>query len=124
MPQKQPIIAIMGRPNVGKSTLFNRLTGTRDALVSDLPGLTRDRKVGVASLGGREVQLVDTAGLEESGRGTIAARMREQSEIAVRSADLVLFVIDARAGVTPSDETFARIARNSGRPVVLVTNKA
>jgi GTP-binding protein len=119
-----PLIAIVGRPNVGKSTLFNRLTGTRDALVSDLPGLTRDRKEGRAELGGHQVTLVDTAGLEEAPRGSIAARMRAQSEAAVARADLILFVIDAREGVVPADQAFARIARQSGKPVVLVANKS
>jgi GTP-binding protein len=118
-----PVVAIVGRPNVGKSTLFNRLTGTRAALVSDLPGLTRDRKEGEATIGGHAVRLVDTAGLEEAKKGSIAARMRAQSETAIRSADLVLFLIDARDGVTPADETFARIVRGAGRPTVMVANK-
>jgi GTPase len=119
-----PIIAIVGRPNVGKSTLYNRLTGTRDALVSDLPGLTRDRRKGEASLAGNPVTIIDTAGLEDAKRDSIAARMRAQSEQAITDADLVLFVIDAREGVTPADEAFARIARQSGKPVVLVANKS
>jgi GTPase len=118
-----PKIAIVGRPNVGKSTLFNRLTGSRDALVSDLPGLTRDRKEGVAELGGHAISLIDTAGLEVAQRGSIADRMRAQTEAAIEQADLVLFVIDARAGVTATDETFARTVRASGRPVVLIANK-
>ena len=119
-----PLVAIVGRPNVGKSTLFNRLTGTRAALVSDLPGLTRDRREGVADLYGATIRLIDTAGLEEAREGTIADRMRKQSEQAIASADLVLFVIDARAGVTPADSAFGRIARQSGKPVVLVANKS
>ena len=118
-----PKIAIVGRPNVGKSTLFNRLTGTRDALVSDLPGLTRDRKEGEADLGGHAISLIDTAGLEVAQRGSIADRMRAQTEAAISAADLVLFVIHARAGVTATDETFARTVRASGRPVVLIANK-
>ena len=122
---KPPIVAIVGRPNVGKSTLYNRLTGSRAALVSDIPGLTRDRREGVADLGGGvEVRLVDTAGLEEAPSGSIADRMRKQSEKAIADADLILFVVDARAGVTPSDTAFARFTRNSGKPVVLVANKA
>jgi GTPase len=122
---KPPIVAIVGRPNVGKSTLYNRLTGSRAALVSDIPGLTRDRREGVADLGGGvEVRLVDTAGLEEAPSGSIADRMRKQSEKAIADADLILFVVDARAGVTPSDTAFARLTRNSGKPVVLVANKA
>lgn len=118
-----PKIAIVGRPNVGKSTLFNRLTGTRDALVSDLPGLTRDRKEGDAELGGHPITIIDTAGLEVASRGSIADRMRQQTEAAISLADLVLFVIDARDGVTATDETFARTVRASGRPVVLIANK-
>lgn len=118
-----PRVAVVGRPNVGKSTLFNRLTGRRQALVSDLPGLTRDRREGEASIGGHVVVLVDTAGLEDAAEGTIPARMRRQSEAAIRQADLVLFVVDARAGVVPADELFATIARQSGKPVVLVANK-
>lgn len=121
---KHPTIAIVGRPNVGKSTLFNRLTNTRDALVSDLPGLTRDRRQGEAKIGGHPVTIVDTAGLEESSKGSIQARMRAQSEAALASADLILFVIDARDGITASDQVFARIARNAGRPVIAVANKS
>jgi GTPase len=123
-PSNIPVAAIVGRPNVGKSTLFNRLTGTRNALVSDLPGLTRDRRDGMADVLGNDIRLVDTAGLEEAQRGSIAERMRKQSEQAIATADLVLFVIDARAGVTAADKSFARIARQSGKPVVLVANKA
>jgi GTP-binding protein len=118
------VVAIVGRPNVGKSTLFNRLTGTRAALVSDLPGLTRDRRDGTADLFGTDIRLIDTAGLEEARQGSIADRMRKQTEQAIAAADLVLFVIDARAGVTAADSAFARIARHSGKPVVLVANKA
>jgi GTPase len=120
-----PVVAIVGRPNVGKSTLYNRLTGSRAALVSNIPGLTRDRREGVADLGGGiEVRLVDTAGLEEAPSGSIADRMRKQSEKAIAEADLILFVVDARAGVTPSDTAFARMTRGSGKPVILVANKA
>ncbi len=118
-----PTIAIVGRPNVGKSTLFNRLTGRRTALVSDMPGLTRDRREGEADIGGHILQVVDTAGLEEADRGSIADRMRGQSESAIKEADAVAFVFDARAGVTPTDKAFAKIVRASGRPVVLVANK-
>jgi GTP-binding protein len=118
-----PTIAIVGRPNVGKSTLFNRLTAKRAALVSDMPGLTRDRREGEAEIAGHTVTLVDTAGLEESAPGSIAARMRAQSETAITRADLVLFVLDARDGVVPADAAFARVVRQSGRPVILVANK-
>lgn len=118
-----PTIAIIGRPNVGKSTLFNRLTGKRSALVSDMPGLTRDRREGEADLAGNAVTVVDTAGLEEGKRGSIAERMRRQSEAALEEADLVLFLLDAREGVTPDDKLFARLVRTSGRPVIVVANK-
>ena len=119
-----PVIAIIGRPNVGKSTLFNRLTGKRTALVSDMPGLTRDRREGEAELAGNPVTVVDTAGLEQAKRGSIAERMRQQSEAALAAADLILFVIDAREGITPDDKSFAKLVRASGRPVVLVANKS
>ncbi len=119
----KPVIAIIGRPNVGKSTLFNRLTGRRTALVSDMPGLTRDRREGEAELAGHAVTLVDTAGLEEAKRGSIAERMRQQSEAALKEADLVLFLLDAREGVTPSDKVFAQLVRASGQPVIVVANK-
>jgi GTPase len=119
-----PVIAIVGRPNVGKSTLFNRLTAKRLALVSDMPGLTRDRREGEAEIGGHKVTLVDTAGLEEAAPGSIPARMRAQSEAALGKADLVLFVLDSRDGVMPADAAFARAVRASGRPVILVANKS
>ncbi len=120
-----PLVAIVGRPNVGKSTLFNRLTGTRAALVSDMPGLTRDRREGKADIGGGAlVNVVDTAGLEEAAAGSIADRMRKQTEKAIEDADLVLFVVDARSGVTPTDTAFARLVRSSGKPLILVANKA
>jgi len=118
-----PAIAIVGRPNVGKSTLFNRLVGRRAALVSDMPGLTRDRREDTSEILGRRIRLIDTAGLEEAGRGSIPARMREQSERAIADADLVVFVFDARAGVTTADKQFAEIVRRSGNPAVLVANK-
>ena len=119
-----PVIAIIGRPNVGKSTLFNRLTGKRAALVSDMPGLTRDRREGEADLAGNPVTIVDTAGLEEAKRGSIAERMRQQTETALNEADLVLFLVDAREGVTPGDKAFAQMVRASGRPVIVVANKS
>lgn len=120
----KPVIAIIGRPNVGKSTLFNRLTGKRAALVSDMPGLTRDRREGEAELAGHAVTIIDTAGLEEGKRGSIAERMRQQSDAAVQEADLVLFVIDAREGVTSADKVFAKLVRASGHPVIVVANKS
>jgi GTPase len=118
-----PTIVIVGRPNVGKSTLFNRLTAKRAALVSDEPGLTRDRREGAATIVGHNVTLIDTAGLEEAAPGTIAARMRAQSETAIARADLVLFVLDARDGVVPADAAFARLVRATGLPVIPVANK-
>jgi GTPase len=119
-----PIVVIAGRPNVGKSTLFNRLAGRRIALVADTPGVTRDSKDAEAQLRGRMVRLIDTAGLEESAPETLAGRMRAGSASAVSQADLVLFVLDARAGVTPQDEHFAQWLRRQGKPVLLVANKA
>ena len=119
-----PTVAIVGRPNVGKSTLFNRLTARRTALVSDLPGLTRDRREGEANVGGHTLTIIDTAGLEEAAAGSIAARMRTQSEAALRQADLVLFVLDAREGVVPADMAFARSVRTAGVPAILVANKS
>jgi len=120
----RPVVAIVGRPNVGKSTLFNRLARRRLAIVHDLPGVTRDRKEAPALIGGRDVTLVDTAGLEEAPPDTIAGRMTAGSGRAVDQADLVLFVIDGRAGLTPADEHFAAWLRRKGRKVVLVVNKA
>ena len=119
-----PVVVIAGRPNVGKSTLFNKLAGRRSALVSDTPGVTRDRKDAEAMLRGRLVRLIDTAGLEEAAPDTLPGRMRASSEAAVAHADLVLFVIDARAGVTPADAHFAAWLRRQGRPVLLIANKA
>ena len=119
-----PVVVIAGRPNVGKSTLFNRLAGKRAALVADTPGVTRDRKDATAMLRGREVRLVDTAGLEESAPETLYGRMRASSEAAVHTADLVLFVVDARTGITPADEHFAAWLRRQGRPLLLIVNKA
>jgi len=119
-----PVVVIVGRPNVGKSTLFNRLAGRRSALVADTPGVTRDRKEAEAMLRGRRVTLVDTAGLEEAAPETMAGRMRASSASAVATADLVVFVVDARAGITPADEHFAAWLRRQGRPVLVVVNKA
>jgi GTPase len=119
-----PLVVIAGRPNVGKSTLFNRLAGRRLALVSDTPGVTRDRKEAEALLRGRQVRLVDTAGLEEAAPDTLAGRMRQGAGVATAAADLVVFVVDARAGVTPADRHFAQWLRRQGRSVLLVANKA
>ena len=119
-----PVVVIAGRPNVGKSTLFNKLAGRRFAIVSDTPGVTRDRKEAEALLRGKRVRLIDTAGLEESAPDTLPGRMRASSEAAVALADLIVFVVDARAGVTPADSHFAAWLRRQGRPVLLVANKA
>jgi GTP-binding protein len=119
-----PLVVIAGRPNVGKSTLFNRLVGRRLALVADTPGVTRDRKEAEALLRGRRVRLVDTAGLEEAAPETMAGRMRDGAAVATATADLTVFVVDARAGITPADRHFAQWLRRQGRPVLLVANKA
>ena len=119
-----PLVVIAGRPNVGKSTLFNRLAGRRLALVADTPGVTRDRKEAEALLRGRRVRLVDTAGLEEAPPELLAGRLREGAGMATTAADVVLFVVDARAGVTPADQHFAQWLRRQGRQVLLVANKA
>jgi GTP-binding protein len=117
-------LAIIGRPNVGKSTLFNRLTGKKLALVDDQPGVTRDRREGEAHLADLDFTIIDTAGLEEGAASTLEGRMRAQTEAAILSADAVLFMVDARAGVTPDDKYFASLVRRAGKPVVLVANKA
>ncbi|MFT8675852.1 MAG: ribosome biogenesis GTPase Der [Acetobacter sp.] len=119
-----PVVVIAGRPNVGKSTLFNRLVGRRQALVADTPGVTRDRKEGVALVRGRYVRLIDTAGLEEAAPESLFGRMRASSESALHEADLILFCIDARSGITPADEHFAQWIRRQNRPVLLLANKA
>ncbi|HTB45733.1 MAG TPA: ribosome biogenesis GTPase Der [Acetobacteraceae bacterium] len=119
-----PTVVIAGRPNVGKSTLFNRLVGRRAALVADTPGVTRDRKEAEALLRGRRVRMVDTAGLEEAAPETLPGRLRAGAETAVGMADLVLFVVDAREGLTPIDRHFAQWLRRQGRPVLLIANKA
>lgn len=116
-------VAIIGRPNVGKSTLFNRLVGKRLALVDDTPGVTRDRRMGQAKIGDIQFEVIDTAGLEEAARDTLAGRMRSQTEAAVLEADISFFVIDARAGVVPADKAFASMLRKSGGKVILVANK-
>jgi GTPase len=119
-----PLVVIAGRPNVGKSTLFNRLAGRRLALVADTPGVTRDRKEAEALLRGRWVRLVDTAGLEEAPPESLAGRLREGASVATAAADLVLFVVDARTGLTPADQHFAQWLRRQGRQVLVVANKA
>ena len=117
-------VAIVGRPNVGKSTLFNRLVGKKLALVDDSPGVTRDRRMADAKLLDLRFQIIDTAGLEEADDDSLEGRMRQQTEVAILEADVTLFMIDARAGLTPIDEGFARLLRKAGRPVILVGNKS
>ncbi|MCG8504815.1 MAG: ribosome biogenesis GTPase Der [Sphingomonadales bacterium] len=117
-------VAIIGRPNVGKSTLFNRLVGKRLALVDDLPGVTRDRREGKGKLGDLNFTLFDTAGLEEGEAGSLEARMWTQTERALAEAHIVLMLIDARAGITPLDRHFADLIRGSGKPIVLIANKS
>lgn len=117
-------VVIAGRPNVGKSTLFNRLTGKQHALVDDMPGVTRDRREGDASLGGMEFTLIDTAGLEDAPEGSLAARMTVQTQRAVEDADVTLLVVDGRVGITPIDKHFATLLRKKKTKVILVVNKA
>jgi GTP-binding protein len=124
MPAKNPQVVIIGRPNVGKSTLFNRLVGKKLALVDDQPGVTRDRRFGAAGLSGLEFEAVDTAGWEDEDPATLPGRMRAQTEVSLKGADAALFVIDARAGLTPLDEEIGRWLREQEVPVVLVANKA
>ena len=119
-----PTIAIVGRPNVGKSTLFNRLVGKRLALVDDRPGVTRDRREGEAKLVGLTFRVIDTAGFEEDDPETLPGRMRSQTEAAVREADAALFMVDAREGLTPLDEEIGRWLRAESTPVIVVANKA
>ena len=119
-----PTIAIVGRPNVGKSTLFNRLVGKRLALVDDRPGVTRDRREGEAKLLGLDFRVIDTAGFEDKDAATLPGRMRQQTEAAVRDANAALFLIDAREGLTPLDEEIGRWLRAESTPVVVVANKA
>src|SRR5208282_1318619 len=117
-------VAIIGRPNVGKSTLFNRLVGKKLALVDDQPGVTRDRRSGEAKLGDLHFTIIDTAGLEEGGVESLIGRMRSQTEAAIEESDAIFFVMDARVGVTPEDRHFAALARRAGKPLIVIANKA
>ncbi|MEM9330096.1 MAG: ribosome biogenesis GTPase Der [Pseudomonadota bacterium] len=116
-------VAIIGRPNVGKSTLFNRLVGKRLALVDDMPGVTRDRRFAEASIGDLSFDVIDTAGLEQAHEDSLEGRMWEQTQAAIDEADVCLFLVDSRAGILPDDRTFANILRRSEKPVLLVANK-
>jgi len=117
-------VAIIGRPNVGKSTLFNRLVGRRVALVDDRPGVTRDRREGDARLGDLSFTVIDTAGLEQSAPESLSGRMRAQTEAGIVQSDVIFFMIDGRAGLTAGDRSFAEMVRKSGKPVVVVANKS
>ena len=117
-------VAIVGRANVGKSTLFNRLIGRRSALVDDQPGVTRDRREGEARLGDLSFTAIDTAGIEDSAPETLTGRMRAQTETAIASADAVMFLMDSRAGILPDDRVIAQLVRKSGKPTILVANKS
>src|SRR5947207_5978405 len=119
-----PTIALVGRPNVGKSTLFNRLTKTRNALVADYPGLTRDRHYGRARAGDREYIVVDTGGFEPVATSGIYFEMAKQAQAAIAESDVVVLIVDARSGLTPQDSAIAQLLRRSGRPVVVAVNKA
>ncbi|MFL6718155.1 MAG: ribosome biogenesis GTPase Der [Burkholderiaceae bacterium] len=120
----KPVIALVGRPNVGKSTLFNRLTRSRDALVADLPGLTRDRHYGEGRIGERPFLVIDTGGFEPVAKEGIMHEMAKQTKQAVAEADIVVFIVDGRQGLTPHDKTITDFLRRSGRPVMLVVNKS
>lgn len=120
----KPVIAIVGRPNVGKSTLFNRLTRSRDALVADFSGLTRDRHYGNGRLGDREFICIDTGGFEPIAKTGILAEMAKQTKQAVVEADLVVFLVDGRLGMAPQDRVIADFLRKTGRPVILAVNKS
>jgi GTPase len=124
MSARVPLVALVGRPNVGKSTLFNRLVGRRAAIVDDQPGVTRDRIFGEARLSNRLVRIVDTGGIEAKGGDTLMDLVRAQTELAVAEADLIVFVLDAQVGPTPADAEVTRLLRKAGKPAVCVANKS
>src|SRR5574339_230958 len=119
----KPTVVLVGRPNVGKSTLFNRLTGSRDALVADQPGLTRDRHYGQGRMGDKPFIVVDTGGFEPVAKDGILSEMARQAREAIAEADVVVFVVDGRAGLTPQDKRIATLLRSRGAPVRLAVNK-
>jgi len=123
MTAKPPVLALVGRPNVGKSTLFNRLTGTRAALVADQPGLTRDRQYGAGVFEGKRFVLVDTGGLFPESDDALSKMAEAQAKLAIAEADRILFIVDARAGLTPKDESIATTLRKTGKPLTLIANK-
>ena len=118
-----PVVAIVGRPNVGKSTLFNRLTGTRKAIVRDTPGVTRDRLHGTCEFGGWRATVIDTGGLDPTSEEPLTAQVRKQVLAAIAEADALVFVVDGREGLTPFDEEVARLLRRVSKPVVVAVNK-
>ena len=119
----KPIVAVVGRPNVGKSTLFNKLCGQRLAIVEDTPGITRDRIFANCEWSGHEFMLVDTGGIEPKATEGILAHMREQAEIAIDTADCIIMVVDVRDGLTAADEEVAHMLRRSHKPIILAVNK-
>src|SRR5690349_14667638 len=123
MPSSLPLIAIVGRPNVGKSTLFNRLIGRRRSIVTDEPGITRDRIYGVLNWNSRSYEVVDTGGIIPGEESEIPVRIFEQAQIAIDAAVLVLLVVDGRSGITPPDQELVRLLRRAGNPTFLVVNK-
>ena len=120
----KPIVAIVGRPNVGKSTLFNKIAGTRISIVDDTPGVTRDRVFAQAEWLGREFTLIDTGGIEPHSNDEILVQMRRQAEIAMETADVIIFLTDIKEGVTAADHEVANMLRRTKKPIVLVCNKA
>ena len=120
----KPIVAIIGKPNVGKSTFFNYLVGSRISIVQDTPGVTRDRIYADSNWRGRNLTLIDTGGIEPYSEDVILSQMREQANLAIAMADVIVFVTDIRQGVTAADKEIALMLKKSGKPIVLVCNKA